>query len=138
MFRCRDSGEAFPGSLLYNVGASACFPMTPHEPRLYDDFNDVTLPATIDRPEAVSTRTTWTLLLYLTSAAEGCLGGQTVFYPHDRKVGKEAIEVELETGMLLLHKHGDDCLLCDLYCKTIEAPLSYTVDLAQCQAPEAL
>ncbi|KAF7535597.1 hypothetical protein G7054_g5215 [Neopestalotiopsis clavispora] len=77
----------------------------------YDDFNDVTLPATADRPESLSTRTTWTLLLYLTSAAEGCLGGQTVFYPHDRKVGKEEIVVELETGMMLLHKHGDDCLL---------------------------
>ncbi|KAI4595449.1 hypothetical protein KJ359_006795 [Pestalotiopsis sp. 9143b] len=77
----------------------------------YDDYNDVTLPATVDRPEAVNTRTTWTLLLYLTSASDGCLGGQTVFYPHDRKVGKEEIVVELETGMLLLHKHGDDCLL---------------------------
>lgn len=60
---------------------------------------------------SVSTRTTWTLLLYLTSATEGTLGGETAFYPNDRKVEKEAVVCPLETGMLLLHKHGDDCLL---------------------------
>ncbi|KAK8074915.1 hypothetical protein PG997_009578 [Apiospora hydei] len=76
----------------------------------YDDYNLVTLPAT-DDSKNVSTKTTWTLLIYLTSAAEGCRGGETVFYPKDRKVESEAISVSLETGMLLLHKHGDDCLL---------------------------
>ena len=59
----------------------------------------------------VPTKTTWTLLLYLTSAADGCSGGETVFYPHDRRSAKEAIAVAPETGMLLLHKHGDDCML---------------------------
>ncbi|KAH8677080.1 hypothetical protein BGZ61DRAFT_360453 [Ilyonectria robusta] len=73
----------------------------------YDDSNNLTLP--LDPPAAV--RTTWTLLLYLTSAAEGCVGGETVFYPRDRKSPREEIAVPLETGMLLLHKHGDDCLL---------------------------
>jgi hypothetical protein len=63
----------------------------------------------LDKPTPV--KTTWTLLLYLTSAAEGCVGGETVFYPHDRKSLKEEIAVPLETGMVLLHKHGDDCLL---------------------------
>lgn len=62
-------------------------------------------------PGPVPVRTTWTLLLYLTSAAEGCVGGETVFYPHDRQVASEEIAVPLETGMLLLHKHGDECLL---------------------------
>lgn len=61
--------------------------------------------------DSVPVKTTWTLLLYLTSAAEGCIGGETVFYPHDRKSAAEEIAVSLETGMLLLHKHGDDCLL---------------------------
>jgi hypothetical protein len=61
--------------------------------------------------DSVSVKTTWTLLLYLTSAAEGCIGGETVFYPHDRKSAAEEIAISLETGMLLLHKHGDDCLL---------------------------
>ncbi|KAM5346836.1 hypothetical protein ACJ41O_009841 [Fusarium nematophilum] len=73
----------------------------------YDDSNNLTLPA--DPP--LSVRTTWTLLLYLTSAAEGCIGGETVFYPNDRKSPREEIAVPLETGTLLLHKHGDDCLL---------------------------
>ncbi|PNP37280.1 hypothetical protein TGAM01_v201877 [Trichoderma gamsii] len=70
----------------------------------YDDSNYLML-------DSVSVKTTWTLLLYLTSAAEGCIGGETVFYPHDRKSAAEEIAVSLETGMLLLHKHGDDCLL---------------------------
>lgn len=72
-----------------------------------DDSNTLTLPS--DPPQTV--RTTWTLLLYLTSSAEGCVGGETVFYPHDRQTPSEEIAVPLETGMLLLHKHGDDCLL---------------------------
>ncbi|ORY60517.1 uncharacterized protein BCR38DRAFT_348766 [Pseudomassariella vexata] len=76
----------------------------------YDDYNLVTLPSTTE-PSGTNTRTVWTILLYLTSAAEGCIGGETVFYPHDRKVAKEEIAVGLETGMLLLHKHGEDCLL---------------------------
>lgn len=38
-------------------------------------------------------------------------GGETVFYPHDRRSAKEAVSVTPETGMLLLHKHGDDCML---------------------------
>lgn len=39
------------------------------------------------------------------------IGGETVFYPHDRRSAKEEIAVSLETGMLLLHKHGNDCML---------------------------
>ncbi|EXM09127.1 hypothetical protein NOF04DRAFT_1069491 [Fusarium oxysporum II5] len=73
----------------------------------YDDSNNLTLPS--DPPLPV--RTTWTLLLYLTSASEGCVGGETVFYPRDRRSSREEIVVPLETGTLLLHKHGDDCLL---------------------------
>lgn len=71
---------------------------------LDDDSNYLTL-------DSVPVKTTWTLLLYLTSSTEGCVGGETVFYPHDRKSAAEEIVVSLETGMLLLHKHGDDCLL---------------------------
>ncbi|KAI1140672.1 hypothetical protein F5Y05DRAFT_281873 [Hypoxylon sp. FL0543] len=77
----------------------------------YDDSNLVTLPSTHEPSGAISTKTTWTLLLYLTSATEGCVGGETVFYPHDRKSRKEEIVIPPETGLLLLHKHGDDCLL---------------------------
>lgn len=55
-------------------------------------------------------KTTWTLLLYLTSPATGCQGGETVFYPEEdsrkNSTSNEKIVVELETGMLLLHKVG--------------------------------
>ncbi len=62
-------------------------------------------------------KTTWTLLLYLTSLATGCQGGETVFYPDEivipgkKNVVEKEIVVELETGMALLHKHGNDCML---------------------------
>jgi hypothetical protein len=66
---------------------------------------------TTEDGKQTSAKTTWTLLLYLTSAADGCLGGETVFYPHDSRNFRDAIEVSPETGMLLLHKHGGDCML---------------------------
>lgn len=73
-----------------------------------DDSNVVT----VDSDQGpVLTKTTWTLLLYLTSATEGCQGGETVFHPHDRRVAREEVAVPPETGMLLLHKHGNDCML---------------------------
>jgi len=62
-------------------------------------------------------KTTWTLILYLTSLATGCQGGETVFYPDEvsfsgkKNAVDEPIIVGLETGMLLLHKHGNDCML---------------------------
>lgn len=64
----------------------------------------------------VLTKTTWTLLLYLTSASDGCKGGETVFFPNDRQIAKEEVAVAPETGMVLLHKHGDDCMLVSLLC----------------------
>ncbi|KAF2805309.1 uncharacterized protein BDZ99DRAFT_396722 [Mytilinidion resinicola] len=81
----------------------------------YDDFNNVTIPG----PPPVPAKTTWTLLLYLTSSATGCEGGETVFYPEPElpkrgKAKKEApppIVVDLEVGMALLHRHGADCML---------------------------
>ncbi|KAI4184336.1 MAG: hypothetical protein L6R41_004811 [Letrouitia leprolyta] len=50
----------------------------------------------------------------------GCVGGETVFYPElgpakkfsgKENDGTKPIVVELEVGMALLHKHGQDCLL---------------------------
>ncbi|VBB73576.1 Putative protein of unknown function [Podospora comata] len=75
----------------------------------YDDSNNLTL-STPENP-SLPVKTTWTLLLYLTSSTDGCVGGETVFYPNDRQTKKEAIPISPETGMLLLHKHGDDCML---------------------------
>lgn len=74
-----------------------------------DESNNLTIES--EDSKQVSVKTTWTLLLYLTSAADGCQGGETVFYPNDRRSVKEEISVPPETGMLLLHKHGDDCML---------------------------
>jgi hypothetical protein len=77
-----------------------------------DDSNSVTIPGN----PPVKTKTTWTLLLYLTSPATGCIGGETVFYPDPPRKGKnvvppEPVAVGLEVGMALLHKHGKDCML---------------------------
>ncbi|KAH8802859.1 hypothetical protein F5884DRAFT_487377 [Xylogone sp. PMI_703] len=75
----------------------------------YDDTNLVTLPT---KPVPTPARTTWTILLYLTSPATGCIGGETAFYLDENNISDEnAVVVGLETGMLLLHKHGSDCLL---------------------------
>lgn len=74
-----------------------------------DDSNAIT--SAFDQDTPVSTKTTWTLLLYLTSEADGCRGGETVFFPFDRRVAKEEVAFPPETGMLLLHKHGDDCMM---------------------------
>ncbi len=65
-------------------------------------------------PTTVPARTTWTLLLYLSSPATGCKGGETVFYPEplSRKAALPLpVVAELEVGMALLHRHGKDCLL---------------------------
>ncbi|KAJ4386739.1 hypothetical protein N0V93_009637 [Gnomoniopsis smithogilvyi] len=74
----------------------------------YDDSNTLTVESD---QGPVLTKTTWTLLLYLTSASDGCRGGETVFFPNDRQLAKEEVAVPPETGMVLLHKHGDDCML---------------------------
>ena len=63
---------------------------------------------------AVPARTTWTLLLYLSSAATGCEGGETVFYPtpaNKREPTPAPIIAAPEVGMALLHRHGKDCML---------------------------
>ena len=65
-------------------------------------------------PNAVAAKTTWTLLLYLSSPATECQGGETVFYPDPpskREPAPPPVVAELEVGMALLHKHGKDCLL---------------------------
>lgn len=80
----------------------------------YDDSNTVSLPGS----PSVPARTTWTLLLYLTSPATGCMGGETVFYPEPEVSKKRSKEpppepfvVELEVGLALLHRHGAQCML---------------------------
>ncbi|KAI0162098.1 hypothetical protein GGR57DRAFT_453121 [Xylariaceae sp. FL1272] len=76
----------------------------------YDDYNLVSVPSE-NGSEIINAKTTWTALLYLTSVTEGCQGGETVFYANDRKLAAEEIVIDPETGKILLHKHGNDCLL---------------------------
>ena len=69
----------------------------------YDESNKVTWST-----EKIPARTTWTLLIYLTT----CAGGETAFYPEPKQGEKtpEPIVVGMEVGMALLHNH-DDCML---------------------------
>ncbi|KAI4148801.1 MAG: hypothetical protein L6R39_002682 [Caloplaca ligustica] len=85
--------------------------MVPH-----DESNVLSLPTS----PPTAAKTTWTLLVYLTGPSTGCVGGETVFYPElgpaKKFSGKETdgthpVVVNLEVGMALLHKHGQDCLL---------------------------
>ncbi|KAK4541503.1 hypothetical protein LTR36_007949 [Oleoguttula mirabilis] len=79
----------------------------------YDDANNIMFPSA-SSPSAVAAKTTWTLLLYLTSPATGCEGGETVFYPDPpskREAAPPPVVAELEAGMALLHRHGKDCML---------------------------
>ncbi|KAJ5989062.1 hypothetical protein N7481_004272 [Penicillium waksmanii] len=59
--------------------------------------------------KSVPARTTWTLLIYLTT----CSGGETVFYPEPTRAdpNPEPISVAPEAGLALLHRHGDHCML---------------------------
>ncbi|KAI9753360.1 MAG: hypothetical protein M4579_005185 [Chaenotheca gracillima] len=80
----------------------------------YDDSNTLSLP-TEPSSSTIPCKTTWTLLIYLTSPSTGCLGGETVFYPDNpdpkSKKDQEPVVISLETGMALLHRHGSDCML---------------------------
>ncbi|KAJ5390714.1 uncharacterized protein N7496_001782 [Penicillium cataractarum] len=74
----------------------------------YDESNTLTFhPAST--PRSVPARTTWTLLVYLTT----CTGGETVFYPDATRENPNpaAIAVAPEVGMALLHRHGDRCMV---------------------------
>lgn len=81
-----------------------------------DESNVLFLPTTPPTP----VKTTWTLLIYLTGPSTGCVGGETVFYPElgpakkfsgKENSGANPVVVDLEVGMALLHRHGQECLL---------------------------
>ena len=78
-----------------------------------DDSNNIMFPSAASASPILA-KTTWTLLLYLSSSATGCHGGETVFYPEAR-TRRDApplpVVAELEVGMALLHRHGKNCLL---------------------------
>ncbi|OJJ51456.1 hypothetical protein ASPZODRAFT_56763 [Penicilliopsis zonata CBS 506.65] len=68
----------------------------------YDDSNTLTL-------HGEACRTTWTLLIYLST----CTGGETVFYPDPSRENRrpDPVVVVPEMGLALLHRHGERCLL---------------------------
>ncbi|RMJ20775.1 hypothetical protein PHISP_08356, partial [Aspergillus sp. HF37] len=72
--------------------------------RHYDDSNTLTFPS--NPPKAA--RTTWTLLIYLSTSK----GGETVFYPEATRENRnhEPVSVAPEAGLALLHRHGERCL----------------------------
>lgn len=73
-----------------------------------DDDSD-TLPFTNKNHSSTPARTTWTLLIYLST----CTGGETVFYPEPTRSNRspEPVSATPELGMALLHRHGESCLL---------------------------
>ncbi|KAK0859449.1 hypothetical protein LTS02_009165 [Friedmanniomyces endolithicus] len=76
-----------------------------------DDSNNISFTTSTS---TIAARTTWTLLLYLSSPATGCQGGETVFYPEPlskRQAAPPPVVADIEVGMALLHRHGKDCLL---------------------------
>lgn len=76
--------------------------------QFFDQHYDESIKLTFG-PQRTPARTTWTLLIYLST----CEGGETAFYPEPVRKGDkppDPILVGLETGMALLHNH-DDCML---------------------------
>ncbi|GAA6051302.1 hypothetical protein JCM3770_006801 [Rhodotorula araucariae] len=72
------------------------------DPHYDDDVHD---PAT-------GWTTEWTLLVYLTGAEDGVVGGETAFYPTPSKRGNgPALVPALKAGRALLHRHGQHCAL---------------------------
>lgn len=74
----------------------------------YDDSNNLIFPKADGT--AVPAKTTWTLLLYLTT----CEGGETVFYPDPpskRAPTPAPVAAAPEVGLALLHRHGKECMV---------------------------
>lgn len=80
-----------------------------------DESNQISFPVASSSTSAVPGKTTWTLLLYLSSPVTGCIGGETVFYPEAPRKRAAAppppVVVELTVGTALLHRHGKECLI---------------------------
>lgn len=87
-----------PNIRVYRYRPGQCFD------KHYDESNRLSF-----GDPAVAAKTTWTLLIYLST----CEGGETAFYPEASRKGStpEPVVAEVEAGLALLHRHGDDCLL---------------------------
>jgi hypothetical protein len=78
-------------------------PPSPGSPSTETSVDEITIPT--------KCKTTYTLLIYLTSSPP-IVGGETVFYtnPTRSSPSKEIVVSPIE-GTALLHAHGKDCLL---------------------------
>ncbi|KAJ8597959.1 hypothetical protein M405DRAFT_802815 [Rhizopogon salebrosus TDB-379] len=63
------------------------------------------------RDPETGTRSEWTVLIYLTGIEDGVEGGETLFYKDERGKPRETIVAPLTRGTVLLHRHGNECLL---------------------------
>ncbi|EEH43570.1 uncharacterized protein PADG_08190 [Paracoccidioides brasiliensis Pb18] len=100
-----------PNIRIYRYGPGQFFD------RHYDDSVPLSIPSpsptnnnTTTTTTTIRAKTTWTLLIYLTT----CTGGETAFYPEKpTKASRQPdpVVVGLEAGMALLHRHGESCLL---------------------------
>ncbi|KAH9950212.1 hypothetical protein B0H21DRAFT_723808 [Amylocystis lapponica] len=63
------------------------------------------------RDQQTGTKSEWTLLLYLSGVEDGVKGGETIFYKERRGNPRESIVAPLTRGTVLLHRHGQNCLL---------------------------
>lgn len=78
-----------------------------------DESNNILFPSA-SAASPIPAKTTWTLLLYLSSPTTGCQGGETVFYPeapNKKSAPPPPVLADLQVGMALLHRHGKDCLI---------------------------
>lgn len=63
------------------------------------------------RDPETEAKSEWTVLVYLTGIEDGVEGGETLFYKDDRGKARETIVAPLTRGTVLLHRHGNECLL---------------------------
>lgn len=53
----------------------------------------------------------WTLLIYLSGVEDNVRGGETIFYKEEKGKPREEIVPSLTRGTVLLHRHGQECML---------------------------
>ncbi|OAX43572.1 hypothetical protein K503DRAFT_853242 [Rhizopogon vinicolor AM-OR11-026] len=63
------------------------------------------------RDPETGAKSEWTVLVYLTGIEDGVKGGETLFYKDERGKPRETLVAPLTRGTVLLHRHGNECLL---------------------------
>ncbi|KAG0705898.1 hypothetical protein DFH29DRAFT_904203 [Suillus ampliporus] len=63
------------------------------------------------RDTETGAKSEWIVLVYLTGIEDGIEGGETLFYKDERGKPRETIVAPLTRGTVLLHRHGNECML---------------------------